>query len=70
MYGWYRGERIEIQAQVGALVLVRYIARPRLPRQYLVDSVTREHATYGPLQPWAWLPARDIEQEAWEWLWQ
>ncbi len=70
MYGWYRSERVEIQAQVGALVLVRYVARQRLPRRVKVDRASGERAAYGPLQPWAWLPARDIEQEAWEWLWK
>ncbi len=70
MYGWHRNERVEIQAQVGPLVLVRYISRARLGRRVRVDEVTGEHIAYGPLQPWAWLPARDIEQEAWEWLWK
>ncbi len=70
MYGWHHNERVEIQAQVGALVLVRYVSRARLPRRVKVDRATGEKAAYGPLLPWAWLPARDIEWEVWAWLWQ
>ncbi len=65
MYGWHRNERVEIQAQVGALVLVRYVARQRLPRRVKRDRAMGERAAYGPLLPWAWLPAREIDREVW-----
>ncbi len=64
-YGWHHRERVEIQAQSDDDLLVRYVDRPRIARQHLIDEVTGKRITVGPVVPWAWVPERDIDREVW-----